>query len=151
MTKPAVRRGFALGIWSERLDSNQRPSRPERDALPSCATLRLDGAHSTEKILMHKGLGQNFLKLVRRALPPVRRRPRAGSFQQLRAVDVGQARIVLAAIQRQGAQLEEDVARGALAFCPGALQVRPDTGGQQTEQRLPLAALAQQQRPARLG
>src|SRR5690606_22226814 len=28
------------GIWSERLDSNQRPSRPERDALPSCATLR---------------------------------------------------------------------------------------------------------------
>ena len=31
------------GIWSERLDSNQRPSRPERDALPSCATLRLGG------------------------------------------------------------------------------------------------------------
>lgn len=29
-----------IGSWSERLDSNQRPSRPERDALPSCATLR---------------------------------------------------------------------------------------------------------------
>lgn len=29
-----------IGKWSERLDSNQRPSRPERDALPSCATLR---------------------------------------------------------------------------------------------------------------
>ena len=33
-----IKQGFI--IWSERLDSNQRPSRPERDALPGCATLR---------------------------------------------------------------------------------------------------------------
>lgn len=57
---PPLRRVF--GIWSERLDSNQRPSRPERDALPSCATLRFVGAHSTEKVLVHKGLDEFFFE-----------------------------------------------------------------------------------------
>ena len=60
-----ILRHLETGIWSERLDSNQRPSRPERDALPSCATLRVDGAHSTEKLLAHKGLAEkkrNFFR-----------------------------------------------------------------------------------------
>src|SRR3989344_6874913 len=51
--------GLFYGFWSERQDSNLRPSRPERDALPSCATLRM-GQDSTEKVLRHKGLGFNF-------------------------------------------------------------------------------------------
>ena len=66
------------GVWSERLDSNQRPSRPERDALPSCATLRFGGANSTEKLRVHKGLGEKYLKfpdpwrccLAKRCSPP---------------------------------------------------------------------------------
>lgn len=57
-----ILRGLEGGIWSERLDSNQRPSRPERDALPSCATLRFVGANSTEKVLVHKGLDEFFFE-----------------------------------------------------------------------------------------
>ena len=53
------------GIWSERQDSNLRPSRPERDALPSCATLRI-GRDCTQKVLPHKGLAPNFLALPKR-------------------------------------------------------------------------------------
>ena len=36
--------GLRLFKWSGRLDSNQRPLRPERSALPSCATPRQDNA-----------------------------------------------------------------------------------------------------------
>ena len=74
-----MRRVF--GIWSERLDSNQRPSRPERDALPSCATLRFVGAHSTEKVLVHKGLDEFFSSPGfpwRKSKDPVARSSRRG-------------------------------------------------------------------------
>jgi hypothetical protein len=40
---------FVLGVkWSERRDSNSRPSAPKADALPGCATLR-QGADSTRR------------------------------------------------------------------------------------------------------
>src|SRR6185503_9343032 len=38
-TKPAIKR-VSTFYWSGRLDSNQRPLRPERSALPGCATAR---------------------------------------------------------------------------------------------------------------
>lgn len=42
LKKPALGAGFKnkVKIWSGRLDSNQRPPRPERGALPGCATAR---------------------------------------------------------------------------------------------------------------
>ncbi len=38
--RASARHRSIAGIWSGRLDSNQRPLRPERSALPSCATPR---------------------------------------------------------------------------------------------------------------
>ena len=41
-------------LWSERLDSNQRPPAPKAGALPCCATLR-DGMFCTQKALLWQG------------------------------------------------------------------------------------------------
>ena len=41
-------------VWSERLDSNQRPPAPKAGALPCCATLR-DGMFCTQKALLWQG------------------------------------------------------------------------------------------------
>ena len=40
-TRKALNGPFCIWKWSERRDSNSRPSAPKADALPGCATLRL--------------------------------------------------------------------------------------------------------------
>ena len=83
-----------------------------------------DGAHSTEKLLMHKGLGEIFFagRVCRRFAAGCPVRP-IGSFQQIRTIDVGQAGIVLGTVERHGAHGGEDMPWAALAFPPGTLQV----------------------------
>ena len=49
-----VTAGRLLYVWSERLDSNQRPPAPKAGALPCCATLR-DGMFCTQKTLLWQG------------------------------------------------------------------------------------------------
>ena len=57
-------------VWSERLDSNQRPPAPKAGALPCCATLR-DGMFCTQKALLWQGR-----PVWRpRALPALREKP----------------------------------------------------------------------------
>ncbi len=66
--------------WSGRLDSNQRPLRPERSALPSCATPRHDPASRRRESTLSAGSDKAAGRLGVAPLPETMlRRPGAGS------------------------------------------------------------------------
>ena len=69
-------RGLGLGRWSGRLDSNQRPLRPERSALPNCATPRQPDGRSMPDFRGRKRHSRRPAQRLECAARPREPRPR---------------------------------------------------------------------------